>query len=106
MTSLYDGLAGLLNATFGGPVTWLPEDGGAETIHSVFREIPVEVIDADNHAVLDVAPVWRVPKPVGERVSSGDRIELADGRMFRVVARRRNGSPALDAFISFDMERV
>lgn len=103
MPALFDGVTGLLNTVFGDPVTHHPKAGGVRTIHSVFREAPVEISDADGHTVLGVAPLWRVPQTEAEGIASGDKITLADGRRFEVLNRQPSASPASDRFVMFEL---
>lgn len=106
MASIFDGLAGVLNATLGAPVTYLPMGGAELTVQSVFREEPITVTGDNGQDVLIEAPSWRVPKSVLTNVRRGDRIRVADGRIFRILNSIGTGSPAVDAFVLYELEPV
>lgn len=107
MTSLFDGVAGILNDTFGASVRFAPQSGAIQDVHSVFRRGPIEVEGEDGTAVLIEAPTWRVPKgslsPMPQR---GDQITPSDGRIYAIVNEHSTGSPASDAFVIYVLERV
>lgn len=104
MASIFDGMAGVLNTTFGAPITYLPVSGTALSVQSVFREDPITITGDNGQDVLVEAPSWRVPKSVLADVRRGDRISLPDGRMFKVLNRIGTGSPAADAFMLYELE--
>lgn len=106
MTSVFDGMAGLLNDVFGGPVMHRPRGGVPQSRHWVFREPPVEVMDDDGHAVLDIIPILRVPGSDAASVSIGDQVEPGNGKTYRVINRQPSGSPAADAAVIFGLELV
>lgn len=106
MASVFDGLSGVINATFGSPVPWTPDGGIATAVQSVFRETPISVATEDGHSVLITAPTWRVPRPAADLVQTGDTIEPATARFFRVLNKVGNGSPAADAFVIFELEEI
>jgi hypothetical protein len=106
MTALFDGMAGVLNSTFGASVTYLPASGGTLTVHSVFRETPIEIAGDAGGTVLIEAPTWRVPVSLLASASRGDRIQLGDGRIFKVLNGIKTGSPAADHFRLYEMELV
>lgn len=107
MTALFDGVPGLLAGVFGAPsIIWRPDGLSPITVTSVFRILPIEVSDDTGEAVQVMAPVWRVPRdPSWPRAPRrGDLIELADGRVFRLMAAQPSGSPAVDHFLHFRCE--
>jgi hypothetical protein len=104
MTGLFDGHAGALNSLFGAPVTFLPGAGGEVTVHSVFREEPIEVATAEGGSVLTTGPTWRVPRNAGVTPVRGDRLRLADGRTYKILNRITSGSPAADGFVNYELE--
>ncbi|WP_243612933.1 head-tail joining protein [Shimia aestuarii] len=106
MTSVFDGMAGALNATFGALVQHTPSGGEAVEIRAIFREQPIEVPDEDGRNILTVAPVLRVQRPVADGVSRDDVIEPGDGESYRVLNALTSGSPAADAFVLFQLERI
>lgn len=107
MTSLFDGVTGLLGDVFGAPVTWLSPDGASLVVQSIFRRVPVEVISANGEPVLSMQPIWRVrlgSMPRGPK--AGDQIAPGDGRTYRVTAVQEGGSPAGDRFVTCELELV
>ncbi|MDF3606125.1 hypothetical protein PE067_08285 [Paracoccus sp. DMF-8] len=98
MASIFDGMTGILSDVFGSPVIWHPALGPGGAIQSIFRETPIEVDGADGQIVRIDAPTWRVRRDLAPGVARGDRIEVPDGRMFRVMVVHPTGSPAADAF--------
>lgn len=106
MTTLFDGVAGLLTDVFGGSVTHRPAQGGEFIRHWIFRAPPVEVLGDDGHPVLDVLPILRVPGPAAMSVSIGDRVLPGNGKIYAVINRQPSGSPASDAFVVFELEAV
>ena len=106
MTALFDGVAGLLNDTFGASVTLYPEGGVARAVNSIFRETPVEVTDPEGVPVVITAPTWTVPKSLAADVAEGAEIVVADGRRFAIRASYPSGSPAGDSFVRFVLELV
>lgn len=105
MTSLFEGMAGLLNDMFGGPVLHLPQSGGQVMIQAVFREEPVTISDADGRDVLIVAPTLRVPQDIADGMARKDRVEV-DGRAYVILNRIPTASPASDRFIMFQLEAI
>lgn len=106
MTSIFDGMAGVIGGILGAPVIYRPKVGPAVPLCSIFREDPVEVIDGDGHAVRSVNPRWEVSRALTDRPSHGDQIEVADGRIFEIAAVVPSGSPAHDAFWICDLYEV
>lgn len=106
MTSVFDGMAGVISATLGASATYLPVTGSAAQIRGVFREEPIEVAREDGSVVLIEAPTMRVSRAVLADVRRGDRFLLADGRTFKVLNRIGTGSPAADAFFVYELELV
>lgn len=106
MSSLFDGVAGLLSDVFGGPVIYRPKGGDERAIQSVFRKAPLEAIDSDGHPVLIVAPTWRVRRDLAPEVTRGDRIVPGDGVIYEIQNTHVSGSPASDAFILCELFEV
>lgn len=105
MTAIFDGMAGLLNDTFGGPVTHTPQGGAAVDIQGVFREDPVTIFDEDDREVLVEVPTLRVLWDVAETISAGDSLTPGNGVSYLIGARHRaSASPASDAFVLFELE--
>lgn len=107
MTALFDGVAGLLVGVLGAPTTtWLPEGLAPVAVQSIFRILPIEVEGETGEPVQVMAPVWRVPRdPTWTRdPRRGDRIELEDGRIYRLMAVEPSGSPAEDRMLHYRCE--
>lgn len=106
MTSIFDGIAGLLSDVLGASVTYHPVAGAARDVQSVFREAPIEVEGADGQIVRIDAPTWRVQRDLVADPRRGDQITLSDGRAFTVQVVHRSGSPAADAFWVCEMQEA
>lgn len=106
MTDLYLGLTGLLAGVFGSRHRYFPQSGPDREIQSIFREAPIEVDGADGQIVRIDAPSWRVARDLAPDVARGDRIEVPDGREFRVMVVHPTGSPARDAFLVCELQIV
>jgi len=106
MASVFDGLSGVINATFGSPIDWRQNGGVPVSVQSVFRETPISVATEDGHSVLITAPTWRVPRPAADLVQAGDTISPSFDKFFRVLNKIGSGSPAADAFVVFELEEV
>jgi len=109
MTSIFDGLTGILTGVLGDPgITWLPVGHDAVVVESIFRLSPVEVGGADGEPVMAMTPVWRVPfDPAWPREPKrGDIIQPGDGKSYRILWKQPSGSPAADHFLLFGLELV
>lgn len=108
MTGLFDGLASLVSDVFGQPVLYLPAQGAARQVISVFREDPVPVSDAEGRDILVMAASWRVRADLVPELRRGDRIAPfgADGAQYRVLAVQGSGSIAADAFAICPLEKL
>lgn len=107
MTQVFDGVAGLLTGVFGATISVTPTVGDPFDIDAVFREVPVEMLDAEGGGALDMVCSVQVPKSSG-RLSVGDVVapSIAPGRSFRVINGHPNGSPAVDGFIVHELEEI
>lgn len=104
--SLFDGMSGLLNDTFGGPVLCWTEWGQEYAIQAVFRRDPVEVETDDGTVVLISQPTLKVPQSLAGDLARGILIE-AEKEKFRIVNRHLlRASPASDRFLVFELEAV
>lgn len=106
MTSLFDGMPGLLSGVFGAVVTYLPKAGGSREIQSIFRESPIDITGADGQELRIDAPTWRVERNLAPELSKDDRITVADGRSFKVTVVHSNGSPGRDAFMICELHLI
>ncbi len=103
--SLFDGMTGLLNDVFGGPVLYLPISGRERTIRAIFREVPVTIAGEDGRDVLIVAPTLSVPQDAADLMQRKDRVEVG-GAIYWVLNRIPSASPAGDRFVTFQLEAV
>lgn len=105
---IFDGLASVLNATFGAEVTitWLNGDPDA-TLTGIFREEPVEVDIGDGRPALAEMPILKLRRDQGVLVK-GDIVapSEASGRTFKVLDLAKSPSPAVDAFIAYKLEEI
>jgi len=99
-------MSGILNAVFGAGVLWTPDGGSATEIRAVFREIPVRVPSEDGGETLVVSPTVEIPRPAADAVARGDVITPGNGNSYSVIARHPKGSPAGDAFVLFELEKI
>lgn len=106
MTGLFDGMAGVLNDMFGASVSHTPAGGATVQITGVFRLEQVRVADETGGEYLDMRPLLRVLPDVAAGLSRGGQIEPGDGHAYKILARQPSGSPASDAFVVFELERV
>ena len=104
MTSVFDGMAGVLNQVFGAPVTIIDRAGVSSAIQAVFREVPLDMSTADGRSVLDIMPTLRVLRSDVPRLAKGYQVRVADGRKFKVLRAVQTISPASDAFVLYEME--
>lgn len=106
MSSVFDGMASILADVFGAPVRYVPAVGEPRDIQSVFRTAPIEVVDQDGHPVLIVSPTWQVQAILAPEAARGDQIEPGNGKIYVIQNVSLSGSPAGDALIICELERV
>lgn len=108
MTSVFDGMAGVLNAVFGAPVTHILAQGQSVTMVGIFRESPVEITLADGRGYVIEQPTLRVAKPSAAAVTIGDEMRpgVVSPRRFRVLDMHPTGSPAADGFVMILLEEI
>lgn len=106
MTTLFNGLSGILAGVFGATITYAPRAGLVRDIQSVFRETPIEITGADGNEVLIDAPTWRVERHLAPEVGRGDIIRVPDGRQFKVETTHTTGGPAADGFILCELHEA
>ncbi|MBY6160030.1 hypothetical protein KUV73_04060 [Mameliella alba] len=106
MTSVFDGLAGVLNGVFGAPVEIEPTGEAAYTVQGVFRREPIEVAGAEGEPVLILSPTLRVQRDAVPALDRGDivRPSTAPGEVFRVANGQDTMSPASDGFAVYELE--
>jgi len=106
MSAIFDGMATVLNDVFGAVVTWTPSGGEAVEITGRFRAEPVRVADEDGREFLMTAPSLRVTRPAADDLAEGDEIAPGNGKTYRILNSHPSGSPAVDAFVIFELEQV
>ncbi len=108
MTGIFDGLSGVLNATFGAPVRMTPQVGLPVSFRGIFRETPTLAVDGNGREVVTTALILRAPAPLADDLARADSVEpsVAPGRLFRVLSRVPGGSPAADAMVEFVLEEI
>jgi hypothetical protein len=106
MSTLFDGMAGILNDALGALVTHTPSGGAARSIRAVFRREPTSTSDDDGREILVMAPTLRVQISDATAIARGDAIDIADGAQYIVLNRQPTRSPAADAFVIFELEET
>lgn len=106
MSSLFDGVSGLINDVFGAPLTYTPKFGLPREIRAIFRGSPVDLVDADGIRVRDLGPTLRLRRGDAPDIGRGDQITLSDGRRFEVDAVWPYRAPASDGFLVCDLTEV
>ena len=104
MTTVFDGMAGVLNSVLGAPVSVYLRGAELRQMQAYFRMQPMEAAQDDGGSVLVQMPMLEVPKTDADQMRRGDIVLLSDGQQFKVLSRNPNGSPASDAFIAFALE--
>lgn len=102
--SVFDGLAGTLNAVFGAPVTITPPVGLAVTAKGILRELPQFEDDPDRRGHFVPQFAMQIPKPVPSALVKGATVTQASGRTFKVLGVFPDRSPAADAFMVAHLE--
>lgn len=109
MTALFDGVAVLLNDTFGAPVLYAARGETAfQAVQAKLREAPVEVAGGDGNPIVILGPTLHVPRTILPNIKKGDRVAAVatPNKLFSVVSKIPNGSPAVDAMIVCELEEV
>lgn len=104
--SVFDGLAGTLNAVFGAPVTITPETGDPVTVRGILRELPQFEDDADRRQHFVAQFALQVPRPVPAALAKGATVTHESGRSFIVLGVFPDRSPAADAFMVAHLEEA
>lgn len=105
---IFDGMTGVLNGVFGAPVAVTTDKFGTQSIDAIFRREPVRIIGDDNRETMSELPTLSVPHDVVDAycIVVGSRVEPGDGATYRIVNHAPSGSPASDAFTTFELEEV
>jgi hypothetical protein len=107
MTSIFNGMATVLNDVLGGAVLYTPKgDIEAQMVQAKLRTGPLEVAGGDGAPILILAPTLHVPKTVLPNIKKGDRVAAVatPDVSYLVVNKIPNGSPASDATIVCELE--
>lgn len=102
--TVFDGLAGALNAVFGAPVTITPEAGPAVTARGILRELPEFEADSDDRRHFVPQFALQVPKPIPAALARGATVTTAGGTRYQVLGVFPDRSPAADAFMVAHLE--
>jgi hypothetical protein len=105
MTTLFDGMAGMLNDVFGAPVELWRAGGKLGDLRGILRSPPVEAITADGRPTVVAVPVLRLPATAAPLPQRGDTIRQG-GRQWRVLGIYPSGSPAGDHFLIHELEII
>lgn len=109
MTSVFDGMAGVLSGVFGAPVTVFPQSSPASTVQGLFRIEPIEVND-EGTFVMMMVPTLKVRRDLLAALERGDLVRPSTsagaGKTYRVLNQLASASPAADAFNIYQLELV
>jgi len=106
MSSIFDGAAGLIRGVIGGAVTIYP-GGVATDIEAVFREEPMLASGGyESEQITVVQPVLRADRRDVFALAVGDIVDPHNGKAYRVVSDLPQGSPADDATVEIELEKV
>lgn len=107
MSSLFEGLSGLLNDVFGDPVQIETAASGVDIVQAVFRRDPVSVADDDGREFLIISPTLRMLKQDAQALAKDDLVHPPGAQSYAVVAKHpTNGNPAEDAFVYIELEEA
>lgn len=106
MPSIFDGMAGVLNSTFGASVVITNIVGQTVALQAVFRDDPIEIISQDGRPTTIIAPTLRITKNLLAAIGVGYEARPASvaPRKFRVLRALPSPSPASDAMITCELE--
>jgi hypothetical protein len=104
MTSIFDGLGGLINSVFGSNVTLFYAALPSVTVQGIFRDMPVTFQTADGREMTIVSPSLRLSRASASLLKPRDKVLLPDGRQFFVTQVHRSYNPAADALWYVELE--
>jgi hypothetical protein len=106
--SIFDGLTGLLASAFGDPVTVTRSGHGSVTVAGIFRESPLDEAAGDGRSFVTTVPHVQLRRSDFATLAVGDVIAPSStpGRTFKVLQPYPSGSPAVDAFVTYELEEV
>lgn len=109
MTSIFNGMATVLNDVFGDEVLYTPKgDLEPVTVQAKLRTGPLEVAGGDGAPIVILAPTLQVPQSILPNIKKGDRVAAVatSDVVYKVVNKIPSGSPATDAMIICELEEV
>jgi hypothetical protein len=106
VTGIFDGVTGVLADVFGAPVTVTPEGGVPYQVVAIFRDTPVVLGQGEGGDVFAVETSLQVRKPAADAIATGAGIDPGNGKTYTVLNSLPSGSPAWDAFITFQLEET
>lgn len=107
MPSVFDGVAGLIRGVLGGTVTIYPNGVAKVLTAAVFREEPLLASGGFEEAqVTVVQPFLRADRRDVVDLKVGDTVDPHNGKTYRVISDMPQGSPADDATVEFELEKI
>lgn len=107
MSSIFDGAAGLIRGVLGGTVTIYPYGVPTVLTTAVFREEPMLASGGFEEAqVTVVQPFLRADRRDVVELKVGDVVDPHNGKTYRVVSDMPQGSPADDATVEIELEKI
>lgn len=108
MTSVFDGMGGVLNAVFGAPVNVTRAGQSAVAVQGVFRFVTIDDPTADGRGIYEQVPTLRLPINLMPALKRGDTVQPSafPGRTFAVLQPDLNGMPAVDTMVTYVCEEI
>lgn len=111
MTGIFDGLGSLIRDTFGSNVQVTPHMGVTRTVKARFREQPIQIPGPEGVEVTTILPIVDVDRAevadmLPTKLRPGAVIDPGNGRTYRCVDDLNSGSPATDALVTIQLERL
>ncbi len=103
---LFDGMGSLSVGVFGAQVEVIPVSGVARNVRATFREQPEELVGRDGDVTITVLPTLSAVAATVSDLGSGATVNPGKGKIYRYVAPMSSGSPASDALIKIQLERI
>jgi hypothetical protein len=106
--SVFDGMSGALSNVFGAPVTITPTAGAPVDVRGILRESPLDVRDDSGRTHVTDVITLQVRKPIPAAMAKGSMVTAAafPGQSFLILGVYPDRSPAADAFMVAELERV
>jgi hypothetical protein len=103
---VFDGMGSLCVGVFGDSVSVTPPGGVARDMRAIFREQPEPVLGADGFEIMTVMPTLSaLGTDVADLIPDGT-VDPGNGKIYRCIAPMKSGSPAADAIIKIQLERI